>query len=53
MKKIHARQITLKIFMQRPKKDSHKGNVFEKIHAPRKFHTLPVTFLMVRPLVGL
>ena len=43
MKKNHARQLTLKIFMQWP-----------KIPAARKFPSPPpITFLMVRPLEGL
>ena len=53
MKKIHARQLTLKIFMLRSKKISFKEFDIEK-----KFLRLensqspppPITFLMVRPL---
>ena len=54
MKKNHARQLTLKIFMQWPKKNSYKEFDNEK-----KFLLLevpsppPITFLMVRPLEGL
>ena len=51
MKKIHARQLTLKIFMLRPKKNSYKEfDNKKKIPAVRKFPTPPppITFLMVR-----
>ena len=44
MKKIHARQMTLKIFMQRPKKDSHKGNVFENNSCASKIPHPPHNF---------
>ena len=42
-KKIHARQLTLKIFMLWPKKNSYKEFDNEKKIPP------PITFLMVRP----
>ena len=53
MKKIHARQLTLKMFMVRPKKNSYK-----EFHKEKKFLRLknsplppsPITFLMVRIL---
>ena len=55
MKKNDGRQLTLKIFMQWPKKNSYKEFDNEK-----KFLLLenspplpPITFLMVRPLEGL
>ena len=55
MKKVHARQLTLKILMLRPKKNSYKEFHNEKkIPAAQKFPTpsppSPITFLMVRIL---
>ena len=43
--KIHACQITLKIFiMQRPRKDSHKRNAFEKNSCASKIPHPPHNF---------
>ena len=50
-KKIHARQLTLKIFMLWPKKIHTRNLITKKIPAARKFPTPTITFLMVRPLV--
>ena len=55
MKKNDARQLTLKIFMQWPKK-IHTKNLITKKNScgwkiPLPFS--PITFLMVRPLEGL
>ena len=54
MKKIHARQSTLKkIFMLWPKKIHTRNFVTKKNPAARKLPSPPppITFLMVRPLI--
>ena len=54
MKKIYARQVTLKILVQLSKKKPIQAekNFFEKkFMRLLKFPTLPITYLMVRPLV--
>ena len=53
-KKIYARQVTLKILVQLPKKKPiQAGKIFfeKKFMRLLKFPTLPITYLMVRPLV--
>ena len=49
-KKIHARQLILKIFMLWPKKNSYKEFDDEKNFCGSKIPLLSITFLMVRPL---
>ena len=49
-KKIHARQLILKIFMLWPKKNSYKEFDDQKNFCGSKIPLLSITFLMVRPL---